>query len=489
MSSKTSLFLVAILCGVGVVALMPSLSSPDTDRSASRTSTVTEDTEDVAGALRPHGLRLGRGQRITYAFSTAQRSGSRYLALSGQLVLRVYREVADGWITSLELTNIRAGRRPVQGLGGEILAGLAESGRVTGLRYPASMKPRAREIVRQLVGLWQVVLPGPEDVLETVEEGRTTSYRARWEHRSNGDVVKLVNDQGFTVRARYRLDPMIRRIDGWLRAGPDELHYRFLRISTGRMNRTAPATRDSGTGAALDPAIARRRVGAILAALRNNPDSRARHRISVRLVEVLGRSPAAVDAVAARLGESALSEQDNAVIISCLGGAGNDVCQGALAALLVSPTSTPHQRRLAIFAAAQVKRPSPALERELMRLHDTGGEFASNSLLVLATIGRRVGGERRATIEQRVLDALAACGGEGQLRTALLAVANLGPVEVPSAVRHALGSGSPMVRAAAATALRRIAATEAGQLLRSVAQNDESAEVRQSAEAALRQRA
>ena len=132
---------------------------------------------------------------------------------SGILSLRVYEELTTGWVLSFEFSEVETivesaevpGLEPANELSeemnAEFLALLEPSGRFRKLVFPSAMGPEARNSVKNLLALFQVILPGDESKTEwkTEEEDTTGTYLASYRRKKNKNGVGIIKTRlGYT---------------------------------------------------------------------------------------------------------------------------------------------------------------------------------------------------------------------------------------------------------------------------------------------------
>jgi hypothetical protein len=210
-------------------------------------------------------------------------------------------------------------------------------------------------------------------------------------------------------------------------------------------------------------------------------------RILEKIVALIRKSDAAVDTIVSHLRNPAAANNPGlaSALVGMLGAAGTPKAQSTLIAMANTAQWPQEQRQMAIFAFAQVTDPIPQVDGWLRQLHQEKGEFANNSLLVLAAMGDRVREQDPARFRQ-ITDYVVSAASAPDLDlngrvVALDALGNLGPQEIPQVVRAALASDDPMLREKALTSLKRVPDESVDGVLSQALSSDAAASVRAAA--------
>jgi HEAT repeat protein len=189
------------------------------------------------------------------------------------------------------------------------------------------------------------------------------------------------------------------------------------------------------------------------------------HDALMALVGALEESDAAVREVMDLLRAGGAGDDLAQLLVVALAAAGSDAAQGALGEILGGAGHLARLKEPAIVAALQVERPNEGIEAALVAIHRESGD--AYALCALAAVGDRVRAtpERFSAIERTVLRELAGARDARDLCVTLEAVGNLGPAEVPEAVKAAAAHDRADVRLAAARALLRARDPVADRLL------------------------
>lgn len=215
------------------------------------------------------------------------------------------------------------------------------------------------------------------------------------------------------------------------------------------------------------PAVALERARVCVATLRGMDDrTTLEHNATMMdLVEALEASPEAVEEIMALLRAGAADDDRAQELVVALAAAGTDPAQKGLAEILGGDGHLGRLRETAIVAAVQVEEPQAGIEAALAAL--VAGSDDGYALCALAAVGDRVRGTqgRFRAIQRTVLGKLAAASDAEALCIALEAVGNLGPEDVPEAVKLAAKHADDDVRRAAARSLLRVREPQADRML------------------------
>lgn len=180
-----------------------------------------------------------------------------------------------------------------------------------------------------------------------------------------------------------------------------------------------------------------------------------------------------------RVLDPALAARARGLLLDCVGVAGSPACQDLLATLARDCALPLAMRSAAVHAAFSVRAPAEgyvAALTELSQREHEPAELCETVWLALGTAVRRC--ERAADGRQALLGLEAQAQRRGMTITWLEALGNLGhEAALPIAARY-LQCQEPALREAGASALRKIATTEAEQLLAECARSDSVAGVR-----------
>ncbi|MBN1422787.1 MAG: HEAT repeat domain-containing protein [Planctomycetes bacterium] len=519
---------------------------------------------DPEPAIEGHAFRAGDvlryrvWQERTIALSAAlpesgadaegpQTAGLRAL-FSGDLVVRVRDADPDGWVMGFEVADVRAAVAPLEGdawteredlpqaVSGEVLASMERSGRIRGLFFPDGLTVECRNIWRDLLAQWQIVLPDDADQTEwtAIEEDTTGEYVAHYVRQGEGEETAIekakteytrMSGEGGTDLARtaavagtiaIRLDPLPVRIEGdemlvveaegVTRGANARTVFVFERTSYARDEGLAAAggsmcralhgaagttigaaeQADGATLAAADEGDVEGALRALLAGL-DGLDPKTPEAIDrmVRLVAILERFPQAAREVLAALADPSATDGEAALLLGALGAAGTEEAQRALEGIFTGADWTEARREGALIAFGQVESPIPDIDGSLISLYEDGGDLSGSSLLVLAAAGERVR-ERDPVRHEMIRDYVAANAGRLGLSpaeriVALDAIGNAGMERTPPVVEEAFLDPDPIVRCAAARALVRTFDATADELLIQAIRHDPSEEVRAAA--------
>jgi hypothetical protein len=499
---------------------------------------------DPAAPARPAGLGLLPGDILRYRFALDRLTGVRMVENAepvdqrfvheGAFSLMVYAAEPDGWTVGLALTELDVdmtstigGRvhpsdEPAPRLDGEVLLRIARSGEIGTIAFPKETSGAARRLLKEILTHWRIVLDvdPAATAWETLERDVTGTYRARYERRGPGEIVKskleytafaVQGDLGVegrgTGRTVYELDPLPRRVEGRDRLGlllqgskariDSEIAFRYVRVAHERRAVDAPRAVAGGTtlyeAEKPDRDVdsekvrlwARQELDALakLAATRAIPSADADH-IARKLVRVIQLGDVGAAEVRRQLSDASCTDAMHALLASTLGLAGTPAAQGVLAELLAEGRWSDERRRDTLFALLYVKEPVAELDRALVRLHHDNARLAGHTLMFLGTIGHRVLGRDAARFD-RIRDfmeeRLGAARDHREKANVLAAMGNLGADDVSDQVRAALDDQSWIARSAALRALRRVRAAEVDGILVRKAREDAAPPVRTAA--------
>ncbi|MHC4974269.1 MAG: hypothetical protein ACYTG3_18260, partial [Planctomycetota bacterium] len=485
-------------------------------------------TADPAAPARPAGLGFLPGDVLRYRFALDRRTGVRAgeqadpvdqrFVYEGAFLLTVYAAEGGGWTAGLVLTELDAdvsstvggrvhpGEKGAPHLGGEVRLRIGRSGEIEGLAFPEGTSGAASRLLKEILTHWRIVLDDDPDATawETEERDVTGTYRAAYERRAPGEIVKTKLEytafavqgdagvegqgQGQTV---YELDPLPRRIEGCDRLGltvkasgmriDSEIAFRYVRVAHERREVGMPRAAAGGTTLheADDPdddvdpekarLWARQELDALvrLAAAGSIPSPEADH-IVRKLMRVIQLGDTAAEEVRRQITDVSCTDAMHALLASTLGLAGTPAAQGVLAELLADGNWSDGRRANTLFALLYVEEPVAELDPALVRLHHDHPRLAGHALMFMGTVGHRVHGRdaaRFGRIREFLETQLDAARDPREKANVLAAMSNLGASEVSDRVRAALGDGSFVLRMAGLRALRRVRAAEADRLL------------------------
>jgi hypothetical protein len=564
--SASVLLLAALLAGLSLVGSREERGSvrtpPPARPEVSLAGTPGPAAEPPPGAPRErarlrHGFRPG--DLLRYAFSLERavnlksvvlpgaadggaRAAGLTMTLSGTMTVRVYEESEEGWLAGFAFSEVE-GRfqspeldEPAQlapgALAGETVADLARTGRIERLFLPEDMDGEGRNLIRDLLASWQVVLPedAPEEepIVEwsATEDDTTGRYRARYACRRGAgrlDITKTKEEyealrahgqadggaeSHVSGGARIVIEIHPARIEGeerievrsahFIETIDSDLAYSFVlrsrdaqpfnaasvkRSLAGRVATTIAASekgRELGMPAA--SAGIRDVLADVDAFLGRGTGSDGIHALMLALVAALRSDPGAVAAVMERLEDPATGDDLAAMLIGALGAAGTDPAQEGLERIVAGRTWPENRRHMAILSLVQVESPRPGLEDTLRSVAGEDGPHAGNALRLLGALGNKARGENpeharglQDYLAGRLADA--ALDESGRV-AALHALHNLAPEETPAAVASAYEAADDRVRRAAIQALAGSHDTTAATLLEKAAGGDPSEAVR-----------
>jgi len=568
MKRRTKHIVAGILAAGVVAAILVALRTPEREASPASAVAARASAPPDARAARPaaevrrrdpepasggHGFRAGDilryrvWQERTVVLSAEPPAGLR-TTLSGDLVVRVRDADPDGWAMGFEIADVRAAVAPLEGAewtaredlpqatAGEVLATVERSGRIRSIFFSGGMPAEGRNVWRDLLAEWQVVLPGDGDLAEwtSTEEDTTGEYVAHYSRkgeagaaaiekvkveytrvRSEGDA-DLARAASITGRIAIRLDPLPLRIEG------DEMlvvdaegvtrgasaHTAFvfertahardeaLAAAGGGMRRSSRDAAGTTIGAAeFSGAAALVRdgdldieegAGPILAGIKGlDPKTPEAIEWMVRLVALLERSAETAREVLAALADPSTTDGEASLLLGALGAAGTEEAQRRLEGIFAGADWPAVRREAALIAFGQVESPVADVDASLIALHEEGGELSSGALLVLAAAGERVR-ERDPARHDGIRDYVAAFASRPGLSpaeriAALDAIGNIGMERTPLVVEEASLDPDPIVRSAAARALARTFDETADELLLQALRHDPSDEVKAAA--------
>ncbi|MHC4974528.1 MAG: HEAT repeat domain-containing protein [Planctomycetota bacterium] len=445
-------------------------------------------------------------------------------AAHGKMAMRIHGESPAGWRVGLEIESIesedtsRVGGHLESGglagrMAGEVLAEIERCGRIGKLRFPPTMPAEGRRMWRDLLTCWQFE-SRRAPAYETLEKDVTGTCRVRYERLDDGLVrtpleyvtIKGPRDARAEVsgETRYQFDPLpyciegqgVLTVDLGEAGGTVKSKWSFWFERTGvRACAERAAPQDSrrlttlaetdGFDEDRDPAAARRQLQDRLHTLALERET-ALSELN-ELVTLLRGAPEGARDVLDVLRRTTQPKQA-AFLSAALGAAGTEPAQRALLEVLTRNDGWHVGHRFfALQGVFQIPDPIVELDGALAALHAAAGEAAPTALLALGAVGYKQHGrddERAKKIGETIVEAL----GDRPDPSALAAIGNLGPRQMPAAVRNAMDHEDPAVRAAALEATRRMpdAAVEP-ELVRRL-REDESPIVRRAALITLAER-
>ena len=467
---------------------------------------------------------------------------------SGILSLRVYEELAAGWMLGFEFSEVETivesaevpGLEPAtelsQEMNVELLALLEPSGRFRKLVFPSAMGPDARNSVKDLLALFQVILPGDESKTEwkTEEEDTTGTYLASYRRKKNENGTGIIKTRlGYTSveaaetigesmeamtesdgRTEILLDPLPVSIVGaqrlWITLdGPAQgmssvVTCRFEREELARSvyPSSGPAAERllaaAGTTLRAEP----RPESEALSLAADVPDtveilrdirglinesgieSATAATAMAQLVEAIKRDDKAVVAVLEKLAEASCGEDEASLLIGALGAAGTVAAQDGLEEIITAGNSPVERQEIALFAFAQVESPREGIDETLRDIYEEKGELWNTSLLLLGAVGDRVRSsdpERFEMTADYLLEAYRSAGERGERAAILESIGNLALEATPREVAEAYADTSDRIRRAAVRSLRRTFDSAAEEILLHAFESDTSEAVRAAA--------
>jgi len=442
--------------------------------------------------------------------------------LRARIDLTVYSDQLWGLRAGDFELSVRANGKPQQQKGdlaremkAEVLVRRDEQGRFVEVVHPAATGGGARKTWQHILECLQMT--GSDRAEWQAEERDSTgAYTARYRRVSEPGAmpIEIVREKGSYTKVtlkgnakitpearaesktRYLLDPLPLRIEGeeklHITLGRDgqradgRARFVFERISRTQRETLTPVVRsdrEAPVAAKVNPAVAEHQVRTLIGALEaieraGKLRSDETFHALTALVELLKKSDAAV--FAARTGYGAAP----ASIAAALGAADTPASRAALRSILDQRAQPMTHRRSALFAVVRLANPEPEFDESLRRLRAEDPELADSALLMLASVGRKAGANdprRFAKIESEVLAELNRAETVQQLTTALEALGNLGPRQVPERAKQELASTNPMVRAAAIRSLKRVRTNEVRAMLETILRDDRAAHVRRAA--------
>ena len=467
---------------------------------------------------------------------------------SGILSLRVYEELTAGWVLGFEFSEVETivesaevpGLEPADELSeemnAELLALLEPSGRFRKLVFPSAMGPEARNSVKNLLALFQVVLPDDESKTEwkVEEEDTTGTYLASYRRKKNENGVGIIKTRlGYTSvesggatggsmeamtesegETEILLDPLPVSIVGaqrlWIALdGPTQgmssvVTCRFEREEFSRsVYESSEPTAErllaaAGTTLRAEP----RPESEALALASDVPDtveilrnirgiinesgieSAAAAAAMVQLVEAIKRDDKAVAAVLEKLAEDSCGEDEASLLIGALGAAGTAAAQDGLEEIITAEDSPVERQETALFAFAQVESPREGIDETLRNIYEEKGELWNTSLLLLGAVGDRVRSsdpERFEMTADYLLEAYRSAGERGEQAAVLESIGNLALEVTPREIAEAYADTSDRIRRAAVRSLRRTFDSAAEEILLHAFESDTSDVVRAAA--------
>ncbi len=217
----------------------------------------------------------------------------------------------------------------------------------------------------------------------------------------------------------------------------------------------------------------------ILGAVRSgHPDEKTRAQLEALLRERPAEIPPAVTFV--RDADTGAS----AIVLQALGAAATPAAQGALCALAIDDGTAGPLRAEAVGALVRTKEPTASTISTLTRLMDASDPALRRQALYMAGAAgdnsRDSDPQATAQIEAELLRRHANCNGATCVDV-LGALGNLATPAILPSVRRSLKDGSPVVRAAAVRALRKVTAPGTDQLISTTMTDDPDATVRDAA--------
>ncbi|MFP6737718.1 MAG: HEAT repeat domain-containing protein [Planctomycetota bacterium] len=518
-------------------------------------------------AERTHGLGFSTGDTLRYRFERqrnltlaasagpgTKENGSENPAVtlidstSGILSIRAYEELPAGWVLGFEFSEVKTAVEAVDAselepadelseeMNAEVLVLLAPSGKFRKLVFPSSTGTNARNSIRNLMALFQVVLPEDKSRTEwqVEEEDTTGTYLASYRKNRNAKGTSIIKSRlNYTSiqsgepngdsledlartggQTKILLDPcplliegtreMAISLEGFAQGVSSQTWYRFEREELHRGNYHPEAKRViellSSTGTTLRAQARSRGEGLALESglpdtveiLRNIPtvisdrgiESAAATTVMVQLVDAIKRDDQAVTGVLDRLSESSCGEDESSLLIGALGAAGTAAAQDGLEELISSEKSPVQRREAALFAFAQVESPGAGIDETLQNLYEEKGNLSNTSLLLLGAVGSRVKSsdpERFEMTAAYLLEAYRAGDKHGERAAVLESLGNLGLEETPPEIAGAYTDASERIRRAAVRSLRRTYDNAAEGILLHAFESDPSESVRAAA--------
>lgn len=364
-------------------------------------------------------------------------------------------------------------------------------GRLVSLAFDASVGDGARNTLRAIAALAQVVRPGGAGrTWDTPEQDATGRYVARYRHRGDtltkslGAHTHLVDPDG--LRPVADLGEATRdggveiRLDAQGEVDRLEAHD-AVSLELGRLAVTLDAELDlERSGASGQPLAlgalevvdlgqpigvrqARERAETELAGRHPTADlldaltqatGSERAELAVQLTAKLRADEALAETLVAGLLEGRYGAAEPAVL-GALGGTGSTSTQRALVRL--GTTGEPGLAKAAIAHLGLEDAPTTAtLEALAGWMGDEDAQVHATATLAYGSAARSVGAERAAEMLDDLLGALDDADGPDETSLVLDALGNTGAPEALGAVREALSSPDPDVRRAAVGALRHV---------------------------------
>lgn len=371
---------------------------------------------------------------------------------SGDLIVRVYEEMDQGWVIGFELLNARvvlasnqvsAGKefeRLGEEMKGEMLAWVLKSGRIQKLGEANQMSPEARNQWRDILARWQVVLA--DDVKDLAwtrtEEDTTGSYVASYARTGAAipsEITKRKQHyltfrggsqasftgasviQGSTV---IEVQPYQKLIEG-----RERMHITALGVDTdvifafrlksasidSRIDQTVSASRvalielipaSSSWADAGQNSKGSKKAGA---ASGNIKDEIARLKqlyaegkagtpeevnVLSKIADIIKSNDTSVDTVLAALAHAEPKSDLASALTGVLGSAGTPTAQLGLLAIATSKDWPHPMKQMALFSFAQVTQPVREVETWLQSLHEQQGALSKNAVMVLGAMGDRL---------------------------------------------------------------------------------------------------
>ncbi len=487
----------------------------------------------------PMGYTLQVGDRLEFVFTSdgsltlGAEAGQapEALKINGTTHFRalVYASTATGWLVGFEseeaTLTTQSGAASAESIlppdfsGSAIFAKLDKSGRLTDVRAPLALSAAARNIWRDILAKWQVILPEMTAKKWTrVEEDGTGIYTAQYlltpagidkgktrYLRVNGANTALLAAYQVTGLAHIEFDGFPRKVTG------------TEKVELGGVP-GVPTTRSEGAYSLMLTSLTH---GALLAAPnlsqytsfawaaefgptsvppenlgdfeQNLHDLRAaiangaygtadEIRLAANLIEQLKKDNTLPDQLLDTLRGENVPEQLASAIMGILGASGTAAAQYDLLAVASSEDWSQNLRQFALYAMVQAADPVPEADAALKALYAQGkGDLSGSALLVLAALGNKVAGTDAGRFQQ-ISDVIAGVMASPNLSlndliVALDAMGNLGPATVPEAVAQAARSENELVREKAVASLARTKTDAALAIVVNAIANDPATDV------------